>query len=326
MNKGQPVISLELLIKRHTVALIAAWSFLAAIACAIECNGMNPKLSGITIVAAVWLTGLGGILYETRKFREFSRHVATQQTSESIHRHSQKMVSMETLAGGVAQDFNNLFAVIGGYSELLALSIQGNDARASYAREITESVKRGSELTLRLLEFCGRSETRKRPDDLNLIVANLCASISPLLRTDITLTFSICKDSLPVLADRGQLQQVLINLLLNARDAVGLGGKIDVGTSFTSITEETVTGGVTISPGSYGVVTVRDNGEGMDEQTVSLIFEPFFTTREIGKGSGMGLSTAFGIVGKHNGQISVESEPGVGSQFDVYLPLFTGEE
>jgi len=280
----------------------------------------------------------GGVMchYQARYVPEFgpdgtvasvlfiARDITSLRKTEAQLRQAQKMESIGTLAGGVAHDFNNLLAVIGGYAELLFLSLNGNEQKQAFAREISDSVNRGAELTRSLLTFSGKHEPQMRYDDLNLIVANLRKSMSRLLRSDITLTFDLCGDRLPVFADRVQIEQVLINLMVNARDALSSGGRIQVSTTLVKVREEQVTGGATVAPGHYGLITVADDGDGMDEKTMGRIFEPFFTTKETGKGTGLGLAIAFGIVGNHNGSISVESAPGKGATFKVYLPVSQG--
>lgn len=254
-----------------------------------------------------------------------TRDITSLRRTEAQLQHAQKMESIGTLAGGVAHDFNNILTVIGGYSELLRLSRKNDEKVIEFAREISDSVNRGAELTRSLLTFSGKHEPQMHYDNLNLIVANLQKSMSRLLRSDITLTFGLCENQLPVYADRLQIEQVLINLMVNARDALASGGTIDVTTALVEVDEETaVSGGATLSPGSYGLVTFSDNGTGMNEQTLARIFEPFFTTKETGKGTGLGLAIAFGIVGNHKGRISVKSAPGKGSTFGIYLPIFKG--
>lgn len=237
--------------------------------------------------------------------------------------HAQKMESIGTLAGGVAHDFNNLLTVIGGYATLLQLSLK-EDEMIAYAQEISDTVERGAELTRSLLTFSGKHEPQKQHNDLNQIVVNLRKSMSRLLRSDITLSFELCDDRLPVFVDRGQIEQVLINLLVNARDALTSDGRINITTSLTEVLEEVRRDGTTISPGSYGHVTITDNGIGMDDDTIKKIFEPFFTTKEAGKGTGLGLAIVFGIIRNHNGCIVINSAPEKGSTFEIYLPLFKG--
>lgn len=256
---------------------------------------------------------------------QLEKEIAVRAQTEAMLLHAQKMESIGTLAGGVAHDFNNLLAVIGGYAQLLQLSVKGNEQQRMCIQEISDSVNRGAELTRSLLTFSGKHEPQMRRDDLNQIVANLKKSMSRLLRSDVTLTFDLSLERLPVFADRVQIEQVLINLLVNARDAVTSGGSILVSTRSAEIREEQVTNGVAVLPGLYGITTVTDNGNGMDEETLTRIFEPFFTTKEIGKGTGLGLSIAFGIAGNHNGRITVQSTPGHGATFELYLPLFQGD-
>ncbi|MDD2733336.1 MAG: DUF3365 domain-containing protein [Desulfuromonadaceae bacterium] len=255
-----------------------------------------------------------------------TRDITSLRRTEAQLLHVQKMESIGTLAGGVAHDFNNILTVIGGYAELLCISLKDDERRFSFAHEISASVVRGAEMTKSLLMFSGKHEPQKQYDNLNRIVANLQKSMSRLLRSDITLTFMLSADQLPIFADRIQIEQILINLIVNARDALASGGRIHIETSRVDIDEELVAGGATLSPGSYGLVTVGDDGTGMDAETVGRIFEPFFTTKELGKGTGLGLAIVFGIVGNNNGQISVESEPGKGSTFGLYLPIYTGDE
>ncbi|MDD2853590.1 MAG: PAS domain S-box protein [Desulfuromonadaceae bacterium] len=253
-----------------------------------------------------------------------TRDITSLRNTEAQLQQSQKLESIGTLSGGVAHDFNNLLAVIGGYAELLRLSIKQDERSLAYIQEISKTVIRGAELTKSLLVFSGKHEPQKQYDDLNMIVANLQKSMSRLLRSDITLTFGLYDGQLPVFVDRVQIEQVLINLMVNARDSLASDGRIDVVTRLTEVDEEDVTGGVAVPPGSYALVSVSDNGIGMDEKTIARIFEPFFTTKGIGKGTGLGLSMAFGIIGNHSGRITVESTPGKGSVFGIYLPIFTG--
>jgi CheY-like chemotaxis protein len=145
-----------------------------------------------------------------------------------------------------------------------------------------------------------------------------------LLPSDISLFFGLCNDQLPVFVDRIQIEQILINLIVNARDALTSGGRICVDTALVEVREEVVQGSVTLTPGSYGLVTVADNGVGMEMETLNRIFVPFFTTKGEGKGTGLGLAIVFGIVSNHGGHISVESEPGHGSAFRIYLPIYKG--
>jgi len=261
---------------------------------------------------------------EVTSVLSITRDITTLRSTEAQLQHAQKLESIGFLAGGVAHDFNNILAVIGGYAELLKLTISGNEVRHAYLQEIIDGVNRGTELTRSLLLFSGKHEPNKQYDSLNLIVANLEKSMLRLISSDITLSFGICNDQLPVLADRGQIEQVVINLMVNARDALVSGGQIRVETALADIREAITTGSTTLPPGRYGLITVADNGIGMDRETAARIFDPFFTTKESGKGTGLGLAIVSGIVAQHGGHIAVESAPGDGTFFKVYLPVCEG--
>lgn len=255
-----------------------------------------------------------------------TRDITSLRKAEAQLMHAQKMESIGTLAGGVAHDFNNLLSVVSGYAELLRLSLKGDKKMLAYVHEISDTVDRGAELTKSLLTFSGKHEPQKQYDDLNLIVANLQKSMSRLLRSDITLIFDLCDGRLPVFADRVQIEQVLVNLLVNARDAISHNGRIHVSTRLVEVHEGSKIYGTSLSPGTYGHVTIADNGTGMDDETMGRIFEPFFTTKEAGKGTGLGLAIVFGIVRNHNGCIAVESVLGTGTECSVYLPIFLESE
>ncbi|MDD2853582.1 MAG: PAS domain-containing protein [Desulfuromonadaceae bacterium] len=263
---------------------------------------------------------------EVTSVLSIARDITAFRNMEAQLQHAQKIESIGLLAGGVAHDFNNILSVIGGYAELLKLTITENEEIISYAREISDFVNRGAELTRSLLAFSGKHELQKQYDSLNQIVTNLQKSMSRLLSSDITLSFELCDDQLPVFADRSQIEQILINLIVNARDALSPGGRICVDTALVEVREDVVESGATLTPGSYGRITVSDNGVGMDTETIARIFDPFFTTKGAGKGTGLGLAIVFGIVGNHGGHISVESSPGNGAAFRVYLPVYHGNK
>lgn len=262
---------------------------------------------------------------EVASVLSITREISSLRRAETQLQHAQKMESIGLLAGGVAHDFNNILSVIGGYAELLKLTGKGNHEAPAYVDAIIESVARGTELTRSLLAFSSRHEPQKQYDSLNLIVSNLKNSISRLLRSDIELSFTLYDGRLPVFVDRGQIEQVLINLMINARDAIAPRGRIAVSTDLTVVAEETASTGTVPTPGTYARVTVADNGTGMDDETVARIFEPFFTTKETGKGTGLGLAIVSGIVAGHSGHITVESSPGNGTVFRVYLPVYQGD-
>lgn len=239
--------------------------------------------------------------------------------------HAQKMESVGVLAGGIAHDFNNVLTVISGYADLLQFTLDSDDQGKQFAREISASVERAADMTRSLLAFSGKHEIMLQYDDLNLLLANICKSLGRLIREDITLTVLPGEEQLPVYVDRVQIEQVLINLVVNARDALETGGSITVSTMLVEREDACVEGNTVIPPGQYAYLCVADNGAGMGAETVERIFEPFFTTKERGKGTGLGLAIVHSIIAKHNGIISVTSDPGSGTEFRVYLPLYTGE-
>jgi signal transduction histidine kinase/ActR/RegA family two-component response regulator len=244
---------------------------------------------------------------------------------ESQLLHAQKMESVGVLAGGIAHDFNNVLTVISGYADLLQVTLAGDEQNVHFAQEIAASVARAADMTRSLLAFSGKHEIMLQYDDLNQILATIRKSMVRLIREDITLTIEAGDERLPVYVDRVQIEQVLINLVVNARDAIGIGGKIMVSTVLVDSQNTRMEGNAVIPPGRYACLVVTDNGPGMDAKTLEHIFEPFFTTKEKGKGTGLGLSIVHNIITKHTGHISVGSTPGAGTEFRVYLPLYAGE-
>jgi len=238
---------------------------------------------------------------------------------------SQKMESVGILAGGVAHDFNNVLTVISGYADLLQLNLEDDQENLPLVREISASANRASEITHGLLAFSGKRDIQLQYDDLNQILESIRKSLGRLIREDITLVIQAGPEQLPVYVDRVQIEQALINLVVNARDALETGGLITVATMLTELDQPLAEGATVVPPGRYAGFYVRDNGSGMDSETVKNIFEPFFTTKEKGKGTGLGLSIVHKIVSRHNGHITVVSTPGCGAEFRVYLPVYSGQ-
>jgi two-component system, cell cycle sensor histidine kinase and response regulator CckA len=230
---------------------------------------------------------------------------------------SQKLEALGRLAGGVAHDFNNLLTVILGYADLLCS--HGSDEHArEVGGEIQKAGERAAALTRQLLAFSRKQVLQPIALDLNELVKNLDTMLRRLIGEDVVLTHALHPRAVWVKADPGQLEQVLTNLVINARDAMPKGGRLLLSTGEDGASRP---GAVSKDRRGYATLTVKDTGQGMDENVQRLLFEPFFTTKDIGKGTGLGLATVHGIVHQSGGRIEVESEPGRGSTFRVYLPL-----
>jgi CheY-like chemotaxis protein len=226
------------------------------------------------------------------------------------------MEAIGRLAGGVAHDFNNLLTVITGYSELLLTSGGVNDFTRSALEEIKKAAERGGSLTRQLLIFSRKQKLLPKSVNLNELVANMEKMLVRLIGENISLVSVPQPDLGLVRADVGQFEQVLMNLVVNARDAMPEGGKLTIETSNVNLN----TSQVDLTPGPHVLLAVTDTGVGMDPETQTHIFEPFYTTKEAGKGTGLGLATVYGIVKQCGGAISVYSEPGRGTTFRIYLP------
>ncbi|MGB7630081.1 MAG: ATP-binding protein [Candidatus Deferrimicrobium sp.] len=246
--------------------------------------------------------------------------------SEEQLRQSTKMEAVGKLAGGVAHDFNNLLSVITGYSELLLTRIDGRDPARREIEEIHKAGERAAALTQQLLAYSRRQVLKSKVLRVDEVVENLGKMLRRLIGEDITFATESQEDLWTVRADPNQVEQILMNLCINARDAMPEGGKLVVSTANVTLESPLVERELTIPPGRYATLQVADNGRGMDEEILSRIFEPFFTTKDQGKGTGLGLATVYGIVKQSGGYIRVVSAPGEGTTFSVYLPATEGEE
>ncbi len=246
--------------------------------------------------------------------------ITRQRELEEQFRQAQKMESIGQLAGGVAHDFNNLLTVINCYSQLLLESPGLPPDAGEMLKEVFTAGERAAKLTQQLLTFSRKQAIRTEIIDLNEIVTDVAKMLRRLIGENIELQMSMSEGLPPITADVGMMDQVLMNLAVNARDAMPKGGRLSISTKLENIDEQSARQNSEARPGQFVCLKIRDTGCGMSPEVLTRIFEPFFTTKEIGKGTGLGLATVFGIVKQHNGWIEVESEPGSGAAFKVFLP------
>jgi two-component system, cell cycle sensor histidine kinase and response regulator CckA len=237
---------------------------------------------------------------------------------------SQKMEAIGRLAGGISHDFNNLLTAVTGYSDLLLSQLPEDDARREFAEEIRKAGQRAAGLTHQLLAFSRRQVLEPRILDLNAVIANMERMLRRVIGEDVELTTALDPELWRARADPGQIEQAILNLVVNARDAMPRGGRLTIETANVEIDAQFARNYESVQPGPHVMVAVSDTGVGMDAELQARLFEPFFTTKERGKGTGLGLSTTYGIVKQSGGSIWVYSEPGVGTTFKVYLPRSEG--
>ncbi|GAB4442765.1 MAG: hypothetical protein OHK0040_13730 [bacterium] len=252
---------------------------------------------------------------------EVGRDVTEHRKLEEQLRQTQKLESIGQFAGGIAHDFNNILSAVLGFSELLKMSLDENDPKRHFVDQIISSTQRGADLTRQILAFGRKQILDIKPVNLNELITSLSGMLRRILREDVSLQLNLSEENLVIMADAIQIDQVLLNLTANARDAMPDGGTLVIKTEKLTIDENFIKyhgyGGI----GDYGKITVSDTGCGMSKEVLERIFEPFFTTKEQGKGTGLGLSVVYGIIKQHKGFINCYSELGKGTTFTIYLPL-----
>lgn len=253
-----------------------------------------------------------------------AREVEKAHLAEEL-RHAQKMEAIGTLAGGIAHDFNNILTAIIGFGTLLQRSLKDDNPYRIYVDQILSAADRAANLVKRLLIFGRKQVIAPQPTDLNEIVKGIEKLLQRLVSEDITFVTSLSQEPLVCHVDAGQFEQILMNLVTNARDAMPDGGSLTIATASDFLEEDLLGTAGTGKAGYYAILTVTDTGIGMDEETRERIFDPFFTTKEVGKGTGLGLSMVYGIVTQHEGFVTVDSEPGKGTVVRIYLPIVASQ-
>jgi len=256
--------------------------------------------------------GVAGLVVNSRDVTDRKR------LEEQLH-HSQRLEAVGRLAGGVAHDFNNLLMIISGYSQMLLDGMHANDPARADLKQVVKAAERATDLTRQLLAFSRRQVVRPVILNLNSLVHDMDRMLRRVIGEDIELNASFAPDLKTVRADPGQIEQVVLNIAVNARDAMPTGGKLTLETANLHLTEELARSHPAQKLGHYVMLSLRDTGFGMDGEVLSRLFEPFFTTKE--KGTGLGLSTSYGIIKQSGGDIWVDSKPGQGTTFRIYLPV-----
>ncbi|MGZ8450061.1 MAG: response regulator [Candidatus Deferrimicrobiaceae bacterium] len=268
-----------------------------------------------------------------RMVETIKHHIAGREKAEAAlrktleqERQSQKMEAVGRLAGGVAHDFNNLLTVINGYSEVLLRRLGENDPARREVGEIHKAGERAAALTRQLLAFSRKQMMESKPIRLNEIVSGMVAMLRRLIGENVALATSLAPEPWIVVADPGQVEQVVLNLAVNARDAMPSGGTITISTENVALVAPEDRDGYVLPAGRYVRLGIADTGCGMDAETMSHMFDPFFTTKERGKGTGLGLASVYGIVKQSGAYISARSATGRGTSFEVYFPIAEGSD
>ena len=262
---------------------------------------------------------------EITNFIAIKEDITEQKALESQLYHAQKMDAVSTLAGGIAHDFNNLLSVIIGFGTILEMRLDMDNPLRKNASHILSAADRAAGLTKSLLTFSREQPLDRKIVDLNDVIRTVEKLLLQVLREDIDCRVLLSEEKLTIFADSGQIDQILLNLATNARDAMPNGGGLTISSMIVAIDQQFIKAHGFGTIGNYAMLSVSDTGIGMDEAIRQKIFEPFFTTKEVGKGTGLGLSMVYGIAKQHNGFVTCSSEPGLGTTFNVYFPLHHGK-
>ncbi|MCP4645084.1 MAG: PAS domain S-box protein [bacterium] len=285
---------------------------------------VNRRKNGTLFTEDATISPLRSASGDVVSYVAVKRDVSRELELEEQFFQAQKMEAVGQLAGGVAHDFNNLLQIIQGYGELVLMDLDTDSKMYEGLTQVMEAADRARTLVRQLLAFSRKQVLELEDVDLGEVVGNLAKMIQRVIGADVSFNTHSKPGLKLVRADKGQLEQILMNLCVNGRDAMPEGGVLTVETENVSLDEEFCMANDWAKPGRYVALSVSDTGSGMDEDTQRRIFEPFFTTKELGKGTGLGLSTVFGIIRQHNGMVHVYSETGMGTTFRIYLPMLEG--
>ena len=282
----------------------------------LELQAYKKDRSEITVEVSLAAIKIEGQWNAVGIVRDITEH----KKLEAQYHHAQKMEAIGRLAGGVAHDFNNLLTVIGGNTSLAMMTLNENDPLMHDLEQVQKAANRASNLTRQLLAFSRKQKLQPEILNLNILIADIEKMLCRVIGEDIELESILAEDLWNAKVDSGQFEQIIMNLCVNARDAMPDGGQLIIETENTELNEEYTSIHPEVAPGAYVMLVVSDSGSGMTEEVKSQIFDPFFTTKAVGEGTGLGLSTVFGIVKQSGGFIYVYSEPGEGTTFKIYLP------
>ncbi|MCX8022303.1 MAG: response regulator [Syntrophorhabdaceae bacterium] len=279
--------------------------------------------------SAIWVELKVQMIFDEHKnphqIEGIMENITERKKLETQLRQASKMEAIGTLAGGIAHDLNNILTALIGYSTIMQMQLDPLNPLREYVDQILNASNKAASLTESLLAFSRKKPINLKPIKLNHVISTTNKLLKRLLTEDIAFETDLTEEEITVIGDSSQIDQILFNLVTNARDAMPRGGKLTIKTEVVEYTNRFPHAFGFGEPGKYALISVTDTGIGMDEKTKEKIFDPFFTTKEVGKGTGLGLSTIYGIVTQHKGYIDLQSEPGKGTTFNIYLPLAIDE-